>query len=240
MAVTKIAGIEGGEDENGVVTLIQPWHVDTLQEAFTVGDGSLLGVPYKDRRFGIWDADTIDNGYQIGVKYEGVRDDKTDNEPTYSWTSSEAKQDIDEFPKVDLLKEAFGAFIDSDGHLKFPQQLSEDAVGAGAGGFSKGKRGEAGGTNNPMFNQKSWPLFMSIYTRTYTLKSYQNSLLKQVGLTFENPPGPFNLQIENRDWLFVTPNVQERGNVVQVTEKYKLGPPGLWPPHIRLLYQGGL
>ncbi|MHA1543916.1 MAG: hypothetical protein ACTSU8_02145 [Alphaproteobacteria bacterium] len=242
MAAQKIPGIEGGQDENGIINITQPWHVDTLAEAFTVGDSSLLGIPYKDRKFGIWDSETIENGYQIGLTYEGASADTPDgeNNATYAWSTSESKQSIDIFPKIDLLKETFGAFIDSEGHVKFPQQLGSDFEGAGAGGFAKGGRGEAGSTNNPMFNQESWPLFMSIFTRTYTKKSYQNNLLKQVGKIFQDPPGPFNLAIDGRDWVFKTPNVQQKGNVVSITEKYQLGPPGGWPPHIELLYQGGI
>jgi len=240
MAVTKIAGIEGGQDENGVISLIQPWHVDTVDEAFTVGDPFLGGVPRKDMRFGIWDNDMVQNGYQVGIKYEGLAaEDPTEESTTYSWTSNRTKVSIDTYPKLDLLKKNFGAFVDDEGHVKFPVNVPEGATVGGAGGFALGSTNVEGG-NNIMFGQEAWPLFGSIFTRTYARLKYSNQLLKLVGKIFEDPPGPFNLAIPDRDWLFVEPHIQAKGNAVTVTERYELGPPGGWPPHITLLYQSSI
>jgi len=238
MAVLKIAGIEGGQDENGVITLIQPFHVDTLQEAFTVGDPFLEGIPRKDMRFGIWDQEMVKNGYQVGIKYEGLTEDPDEDSTTYTWSSNRTRVSIDTFPKIDLLKANFGAFIDAEGHVKFPVNVPGGG-GAGAGGFARGAENIQGG-NNIMFGQESWPLFGSIFTRTFARLNYSNQLLKLVGKIFEDPPGPFDLSIPDRDWLFVEPHIQAKGNAVTVTERYELGPPGGWPPHITLLYRGSI
>lgn len=239
MAARKLAGpVGGGVDEQGVATLIQPWHCDTIGEAFSVGEPSLFGLPYRDRQFGIWNQDTKLQGYQIGLRYEGITSEMPEDVETWDYDGEFTKENIDSFPKLQILKDDWGAYIDDAGHVKFAPKLSKEqkANQKGAGGFSKGNE-EGEDDDNPMFGQDSYPLFHAVYARTYIKRSFPFGIFAKIGRIYKDPPGAQETP-EGREWLFDIPRIRGRGNVVEVTEFYKLSPPGGWPPHITILYQG--
>lgn len=238
MPAHKIAGILGGVDRNGVATLVQPWKCDTLEEAFTVGEANLVGLPQIGRRFGHYSDKTKDQGFQIGVEYEGLPSMYDEDQETFDYAGDFSKESIDSFPDLQWLKDEFAARVDENGHIAFPEKLPASAGGgAGAGGFAQGAD-NAKERQNPMHGKKDWPLFGCLYSRTYVRRKFPRHILRKIGNIISHPASIYTP--DGRDWLFLMPGIRGRGNVVQITEKILLSPPGGWPPHIKHLYQASL
>ncbi len=230
----KIATISGGRDENGIITITQPWWCDTLEECFTVGGPSPLGLAEKSRSFGVWDPDSINGGFQVGITYEGLDTEfpEKDSE-TFDLDDEFSEQPIEKFHDLEMLQEKYGAEmqdIDGEKKLIFPPSMPS-GQSSGGGGFGKGE--EASGEKNKLFGQKTFPQYESVWVHTYSRKSMPRDLLSRVGRVVTKPPGNPPTP-KDRDWFIMAPVVQvfkgQRG--VRIVDKYKLSPPGGWPKGI--------
>lgn len=238
MAVSKIAGIRGRVDKTGIASLVQPWHCDTLEEAFNVGELELVGLPRVGRQFGHFSDDTRLQGFQVGVEYEGLPSVYDEDGESFDYAGDFTKENIDSFPDIDWLKKEFGALVNDKGNITFPEKLPKGAGGGtGAGGFALAADANKD-QKNPMFGKKDWPLFGAVYSRTYPRRKFPRQILRKIGSTIEKPPGIYTPK--DRNWLFLMPGIRGRGNVVEITERLTLSPPGGWPPHIQHLYQASL
>lgn len=235
MGYHKISGISGGRDENGIITITQPWHADTLEECFTMpGETPIAGLPEVGRRLGTWDPDTVTNGYQVGISYQG-RDTKFPEKEseTYDLDSEFSEQPVERFHELEELKANWGARIEDVGGEKkvlFDEILTTGSgTGEGAGGFAKGEK-SAAGRPNPLFGLKTFPRYESVWIHTYVRKSMPGNLLDRVGLVVKRPPGNPPTP-EGRDWKLLPPLLQvfkgEGG--CRITDRYVLSPPKGWP-----------
>lgn len=230
----KIAGISGGRDENGIVSITQPWWCETLAECFSVGDRTMLGLTEKTRSLGVWDPTTILNGFQVGITYEGI--DTTfpekDSE-TFDLDAEFSEQPIEKFHDLDMLIEKYGATITDIGgekKLEFPEFMPT-GKGAGKTGFGKGV--ESSDERNRLFGQKSFPQYESVWVHTYMRRRIPRDLLERVGRVVNRPPGNPPTP-KDRDWFIMAPVVQifKGQEGCRIVDKYKLSPPGGWPKGI--------
>lgn len=232
----QLAGIQGGRDEQtGLVSCVIPWWVPNFEDAFTVGDPFILtAVPQVDREFGVWDPDFTDNGYQVGIRYEGI-EPGTGQEREESWEyDGEWKEEpIEKHWNIDVLKRDYGAYFDANQNLKFPEFLPKDSqsVAAAAQGFGQGLDSDKD-VVNPLLGHKTYPLYLAVYSRTYVLENFPNEVVAAVGSILDAPRGLVGATPEGRNWLFMPPRVAKRGNAIEVTERLKMSPPGGWPEAI--------
>jgi len=241
VAATRIAkGLSGGVNENGLLSVLVPWWVPTLEETLTIGDDNFLGVPQKDRQFGVWDDDLTDSGFQVGIRYEGVSQGEPNEErmkPSWTLEGSESEERIETHPKLAELREKYGGYIDESANLVFPVELPEKLKKEF--GFTPDTPAED--LRNPLFGQKTYPLFQAVYTLTYIKTRFDGRILENIGKVYKSPPGinlggrlnfnqppPDNMTLEGRDWIMKSPTIRGRGNVIEISEMYWLSPPGGW------------
>lgn len=239
----KIAGIQGGRDENGVITITQPWWCESLDECFRVGERELTinsstRLPELSRALGTWDPDTVRAGYQVGITYQGP-DWSLDQKKTerFGFESEYSEQPIETHPAINILQtpKYGGKLIDVGGEKKlvFSATLGS-GDGAGGGGFSQGQ--DAEGDANPHFGYKTYPLYESIWTHTYVVKRLPNDFLERINTVIKTPPGKPPTP-KDRDWLIMTPGLEIFPNETgfRITDFYKLSKPGGWPLGLTLM-----
>lgn len=236
----KIAGVTGGRDENGIVTLTQPWWCETLAQCFSVGDDQITISGTKlyeeSRAFGVWDSDTTTNGYQIGITYRGP-DFSLDRSITerFGFQSEFSEQPIEMHPAISILEEKHGGRItDLGGEKRLVFLEFIDEGGEGSGGFSKGQ--EAFLEKNPNFGVKTFPQFETVWTHTYIEKTLPKGLLFRVSSAIDDPPGNPPTP-KGRNWLIMAPEIEifPRKSGYRITDFYKLSPPGGWKPALTKL-----
>ncbi len=238
----KIAGISGGRDETGVITITQPWWCETLEECFTVGEPVLsinarTQLPELSRGFGVWDPDTIRAGYQIGITYQGP-DWSLDLEKVqrFGFDSEYSEQPMETHHAINVLIEKHGGrLIDVGGEKKLVfDQSADGGGGSGAGGFAQGE--DAAGDTNPNFGYRTYPLYESIWTHTYLTRRLPKDFLDRISTVVNEPPGKPPTP-KNRNWLIMVPGLEifPNDSGYRVTDYYKLSKPGGWPPGLTKL-----
>jgi hypothetical protein len=241
IAPHKIAGISGGRDETGVITLTQPWWCETLGECFSVGEeniqiNSSTRIEELTRGFGVWDPDTILNGYQIGITYQGPDWSlDLDKIARFGFDSEYSEQPMETHHAINtLINEHGGRLIDVGGEKKLVFDQSASAGGAGGGGFSQGEEGS--GDTNPNFGYRTYPLYESIWTHTYLAKRLPKDFLDRISTVVAVPPGKPPTP-KGRDWLIMVPGLDIFPNDTgfRITDFYKLSKPGGWPPGLTKL-----
>jgi hypothetical protein len=236
LAPHKIAGISGGRDETGVITITQPWWCETLEECFSVGDSTLninssTRLPELTRNFGVWDPDSILNGYQIGITYQGP-DWSLDLEKVarFGFDSEYSEQPMETHPGINILlsPKYGGRFVDMGGEKKLIFDPVNTGAGEGGGGFSQGQAGN--GEVNPNAGYRSYPLYESIWTHTYLVKRLPKDFLDRIGTVVPTPPGRPPTP-KGRDWMILVPSLEIFPNEsgFRITDFYKLSKPGGWP-----------
>ncbi len=233
MGSRKIIGVSGGRDENGIVTLTQPWHCDTLKECFEVGDRTLLGLPETSRNLGTWDQ-TIEAGFQVGVTYQGPDPDRAESEETFDFADSWSSEPIETHWAINtLISDYGGRLVDTgdDIRLVMPKDVPEGSVESKGGGFTLTAAGQEFADRNPHFGHKSYELFGGIWTHTYVRRRMPQNVLEGIGGIVAKPPGNPPTP-KGRDWAKMAPSltIYKNGAGVRITDKYKLSPPGGWPP----------
>lgn len=229
---TKLIGISGGRDENGIISLTQPWHCDTLEECFRVGEKWLVGVPQVSRNFGTWDA-TIVAGFQIGVNYVGPDPEVSENLETFDLDGDTSTENMETHWNLDALLKKWGGRIVQDGDEEKVVFLKElpDSSGSPTGFQIAGPPSKW--KTNPMFGKKTYELYGAIWTHTYVRKRMPPDLLSRIGKIVKRPPGNPPTP-EGRDWAILAPDVTvyKNGTGVRISDYYKLSPPGGWPPEL--------
>jgi len=216
-------------------------HVANLLDGFSVGEKTLLGLTLRSRKMSPKETENKLGGFYVDLYYKGIASDDDEKLEVTSYDGEFTNAPLETIPILRKLKDEFGGYIDENGELRFPPNLYGGAIGTGAGGFSQPTSGSDRRTRNPLYGQKTWPLFHSVYTRAYSRRKIPADILKKIGTIVKNPPGmkPF-LTPKGRDWLFEMPAIRGKGDSVEIVERYKLSPPGGWPPHVPLLYSGGM
>lgn len=234
----KIAGISGGRDETGVITITQPWWCETLAECFSVGEQELVmsantRLPELTRGFGVWDPDTITNGYQIGITYQGPDwSMDLDRVQRFGFDSEYSEQPMETHHAIDLLlsPKYGGRLVESgNGEKRLVFDRDTSGEGAGGGGFAKGEEGA--GDGNPNFGYRTYPMYESIWTHTYLAKRLPKDFLDRISSVVDTPPGKPPTP-RGRNWLIMTPQLEifPNDSGFRITDFYKLSKPGGWPP----------
>ncbi len=239
MAYFKIHGTSGGRSETGVRTIIQPYWVDTIEaiDSLEKAEISLGGLPLVDWAFGVYDQELKENGYQVGLRYEGIPSGAPLNErPVWQLSGELVEWPIERHPNVQTLIDDYGGYIEN-GRLKFPPTRPKGkGDDSGGGGFAQGSD-ETGEEANIMWNAEKIRVYLPAYHWSFVSRR-KPSLLDKVGKVIKRPPGNPETP-EGSDWLYAVPDIAYRGNIYEVTEHYMGSPPGGWPPEVAKLVVKG-
>jgi len=234
-AAFKVAGITGGMNhETGLISFVQPWWIPDLESAFSIGEPYVLEeIPMIDRSFGVWDSNFTQNGYQIGIRYEGIAPGgPEEREGSWEYDGEWKEEPIEKHWNMPLFKKEYGAYFDEAGKLRVPEFLPKGSQAPAAAGQGFGLGSDADeDIVNPLLGHETYPLYLAVYSRTYLRRSFPVSVVAAVGSIIDTPEGILGTP-EGRNWLFTPPRISKRGNAIEVTERLKMSPPGGWPEAI--------
>jgi hypothetical protein len=223
--VIKIKGISGGMDRRGKVEANFDFWVlaDTIEQALAATFVAPTTLPYIGCAFKEWDID--DQSFVITAKYEGTLPG-ADNESKdqYEITRERREEPIEAFPKRQQLIDQYGAYVDENGRLIFPEFLPRDIAGKGNGSLlfktnSVAKKGE----RNPLFGVATYPLTYAIAVHSFVRSSIpptwyadEDKIIKALPSGF----APFNYP-QGKSWVVDPVIGRKRGNCMEGQRKWR-------------------
>lgn len=230
----KTLNATGSRDENLVSSISVPYYVDTYAEVWTVGSGSLEGLPEKTRS---WTQLNNGTSYKVTVIYEGFTEDEDGDEPTLEETEKWgldfdfSEEPLESHHNLEAIKAAYGGVI-VDKKIQFPEKIPKSKDARRSGLQQRVKAGE----KNIMFGVETYALLKARITRSFAARDIPPDIGRQIGKIFKAIPGlPAALAaIEwgDRDWMVWPPKIEQRGDVWGVSQDYLLSAPGGWPPEV--------
>lgn len=176
--------------------------------------------------------------YDLTISYEGyVPDaDPEDNPESKSWrvTPEWSEEPIESNVAYEQIKQMFGGFLDGEDRLKFPEYIELPNTVGGPSPFRKGKK-----IKNPMFGRETFFQTGSIVELTEIVRSVPVDLVRNVNRIRKTLPIEDLRHVDwgDRDWFEMQPDVQSKGDVVELVRRWKMSAPGGWPPAYLLVDQ---
>lgn len=211
-------------DRFGVETGTVRWHADTLEEARSVGDAFMGGVPLVSRR---WSRD-LAGSYDVSCSYEGRSSGNPPPSPEVN-ESVEGEvtfihQPIETHPRLSVLLEKFGGSIGADGKVKFSAQLPASKSGTG---FGTKKSTNA----NPLYGLTTFAVAGMEVVHTFIDDRLSDAVTRDLNEILTELPSSVPSRGRpstppGRNWMVMSPRWVQRGNVVQIFKRYRLSPPG--------------
>jgi len=214
----ELLGAQGGRDENGIASVTVPYFAQTIDEVFSVGAASYLGLPQVSRTFQA----NEDGTFTVQVTYDGGDSSSMPGreKPTYSLNSSFEEEPIEAHPNINDIVTKYGGTW-KDGRVTFPSKMPDEKKDTG--GLSNA--GTTSGTEqkpNPMCGVEKYKKLSVQWSVTYAATVIPGSVLAAVGRVISNPPGSAPQVAGRTKWLVMPPTASKRGNVAEITENYFL------------------
>lgn len=221
---------QGSVDKLGVTTGEIVWWVPSRAEIWTIGDAQIHSLPSAGRSFAHDDAH---DGWFVTIRYEGVSDkgegpESSDDEEVWEGELAFTQEPIEKHPDIATLKKTYGGIVGPDKKILWPETIPPKA------GSSRSEP-----TKNPMFGVTDFISIGGDITHSYVVeRSAFTDPLDGVGRIIASLPHGANIATPpEHEWMVLTPKFSRRGNVVQVTDRYRLSPRGGFPPDIYALLQ---
>lgn len=229
---------KGGIDELGIASHTVDYRVETLEEAYFIGEGEFEGLHEKP---GGRSWNRASNGdYIVSVTYEGLVLDT--GLEYFEVITSKSEEPLESHPYLQQLKEKFGGYLDEEGKIKFPEFMPAGADLRQAfqqlglrGPAPTGESTEA----NPMFGWDSYLVKGSIVEHRFTTTEFPQDLYDRDGDIIEEVPADYIQTPPETNWLIDVGNVREvvriGGNstgeiIFEANVHYLRSRKGGWPP----------
>ena len=155
--------------------------------------------------------------------YEGLPDNFNLNRVFCNCDGSDREEPIETHPQWAAIQKQYGArpFGPSDpSRFYFPAKYKD----------SSGKE-----VANPLFGATHYMTIGMLWTATYAVKQVPQDIWKRVD-TIDTPRGNAIVQAPQlkapRNWLKLAPGLQQRGNVIQITERWMASGKNGWNPDV--------
>lgn len=224
-APLRLNGAKFRADKTGLVSIVEPWEVYTLEDCATFSPSSRpLGLPITDRsaeefEVGTWHLNLTYEGQAGGGEVSFDNDDALEVELDVSM----AQDPIKSHPNFDKLKIAYGWLSDKE---EFSETLPDQ--GGQQTALSSGAKKSR---KNPLHGVDSYLVVGAIFRLTFTAARAPQDVLDGIGTVVDRPPGWSLLGIahpKGRNWLKLAPKVRRIGNATRVVPEYMLSGPNGW------------
>lgn len=211
----RIKGVRFSVDRRGLFSGAATYLCDGLDEAV----GGTLPNPFGSvtevgRNGGDWDVD--EEKWIVTANFEGLVNEPRADQEEYNLDAEFSEEPIESHPSIASIIKTYGGFKREDGTVEFPETLPTGKTGSGTG-LSQGKRGSE---KNPFFGVTSYPAMRMIATHSSIKRALGSSIYSRVGRVLNSLPAGFD-EPGGRQWLIMPPLVRRRGDVWDVTERYK-------------------
>lgn len=221
-----LSGVVIRTDKYGVSSVEAPFLAETYDDAinFLTSRRSFKGLPMVE---GSQATQQEDGRYVIAAKFEGVPpsiDPANIAEVDFSWDGTMDQESIKTHPKYLTLKKLFGW---DEENQEFPEIAPESASEEGLPGDGQSDEEQ---TQSALSGTNSWLVVGGEYSITFVSRTVPSSVFSGIGTIVERPPGInfFNIRLGKRTFLKLNPRINKRGNVVEITLRYRLsGPRGI-------------
>jgi hypothetical protein len=220
----ELLDLTGGTDVHGVSNLQLNLMAKNVQEAFTIGDDMVMGLPLRDRQFARGDGGLI----IVRLTYSGEATEGGENANgndsgaigriTYSLQPKFGEEPIETHPALKELMEKYNGSWDGN-RVVFKETLPKNTT------VKLGRKKDAE-ERNPMCGVEKWKPVEVTWRRSYAARQIPSDILSRIGKVINNPPGnPPSLPGRTK-WLVECPetNDADSGNVVRIDEVYTLLP----------------
>lgn len=207
------------------------WLFDTRSEA-------IVGVPFFYEGFRLENASgmqwtTKEGKWTMDAVYVGLTKEPSEEQDDTSITKVEIIKKIESFPDRELLKTEFGAYVDENDRLRFPEFLPKPPLGTT--GLDPGR----GGTEipNPMFNFTTYPVEVNRATWRLVRKRVPATIRKISRTVIKTLPSVFKDDTPVDQWYVHPYEVRRRGEMVEITVEFEEAGPEFDAYAVRVLAQ---
>ena len=227
---TVLHGITGGVDENNIATIVVPVWVPTLGDALSYEPAVGIDMPVVSRTI----SQSPEGGFIALLNYSGAGEDQTfdADSKTFELEGTMSDDPIATHPNFEELAAKYGWDYKAK---EFPEFLPNKAkVTTGNAALGLQKKDSAKKTKNPLYTVSSYLAVGAELRISYGSRTVPEGAWKDIGAIFDVPPniGTFVLPktTKNRNWMKMAPSIKQRGNTVEITERYMMSGPAGWIP----------
>lgn len=191
------------------------WLFDSRTEALTSVPLVYEGFRFEGASGLQWT--TKDGKWTMDAVYEGLTQEPTQEQDETSIITEEVMKKIEAFPDRELLKTEFGAYVDENDRLRFPEFLPKPPLGTT--GLDPGR----GGTEipNPMFNVTTYPVEFSKATWRLVRRRVPAQLKKIKRTVIKSLPSVFKEDTNVQQWYVHPYETRRRGDMVEITVEFE-------------------
>ena len=221
-APLRLNGATFKRDKTGLVTLIEPWEVHSLEDCESFVPSPLpLGLPITDRNAEEFEVGT----WQLRLTHEG----KVSAGEVSFESSAEIEVELDVSMAQDPLKSHpnWEVVAAKYGWSTAKEEFAETLPTTGGTGLSSAKKAR----RNPLHGVDSYLAVGAIFRLTFTNNNALNDLLNDLGTVVSLPPGWNLLRVpapRGRNWLKLGPRVRVVGNTTVYSPEYMMSGPNGW------------
>jgi hypothetical protein len=152
----------------------------------------------------------------MDATYEGITKEPTAEQDESSIRTEEVQKKIEAFPDREILKEEFGAYVDENDRLRFPEFLPKPPIGTT--GLNPGNSGAE--IPNPLFNVTTYPVEFSRATWRLVRKRVPAQLTKIKRTVIKRLPAVFKEDTAVEQWYVRPYETRRRGDMVDITVEF--------------------
>lgn len=201
--------------DTGLVAIRLKYLTDSEDEALTGIPYAYRGLIRRGHSGGTWEPD--DNKWIVDVTYQGlVAGDPSEELDQFEISGEFREEPIEAFPERAALQSNYGAYIDNEGRIKFPETLPTKSTSTFGGSTGTGSSEQ-----NPMFGLTTYPVYYERASHTYIRSSVPSTVHKKKGTIITNLPAGFEYGGDAKAWFVDAPAIRKTGNCWTITENYK-------------------
>jgi len=212
----RIKGIRFSVDRRGMFSGSASYLCDDIAEATSGSLPNPFGaVSEVGRSGGEWDVD--EQKFVVQAVFEGLLSEPTPDQEEYTLDAEFSEEPIESHPQIASILKNYGGTKRDDGTIEFPETMPSGKGGSGTGLARTAKKA---GDKNPFFGVTSYPAMRCVASHSYIKRSLGSAIYNRVGNVLNGLPSGFD-EPGGRKWLVMPPLARRRGDVWDVTERYK-------------------
>lgn len=201
--------------DTGLVAIRLKYLTDSEDEALTGIPYAYRGLIRRGHSGGTWEPD--DNKWIVDVTYQGlVAGDPSEELDQFEISGEFREEPIEAFPERAALQSNYGAYIDNEGRIKFPETMPVKAS-ASFGGATTSQSSQ----QNPLFGLTTYPVYYERASHTYVRSNVPGIVHRRKGTIITNLPSGFEYGGDAKAWFVDAPAIRKTGNCWTITENYK-------------------
>ena len=157
--------------------------------------------------------------WTMDATYVGIMEEPTEEQDETSITKEEVVKKIEAFPDRQRLKDEFGAYVDENDRLRFPEFLPKPPIGTTGLDPSNGLSGDQ--VPNPLFNVTTYPAEVNRATWRLVRKRVPSTIRKISRTVIKSLPSVFKDDTPVQQWYVHPYQVRRRGEMVEISVEFE-------------------